>query len=156
MRRAALEYGFKHNQFGYGADSPFGFGFKDILPTNCYPSLTNSGTVWGYIDTTLGALDPDTTSDGTHIYQTTFDTSNGLFVMSFGAAGNEQLTNVLLIVKEFKGGHVELYWNATNSRYEGTNSALATDLALLTGTEVCFADIAIPDLLINIDYGGLQ
>ncbi len=151
-----LRYGFIHNQYGFFADSDHGFSLVDLVPTNCYPSLINSGTVWGYIDITLGALDPDTTADGTYIYQATFDTSDGAFIMSFGVAGNEQITNCLLIIKEFESDHVELYWNATNSRYEGTNITLATDLALLTGTEVCFADIAIPDLLIDINFFELE
>ena len=152
----ALIYGFSHNQYGFFSSSEYGFSQAQLIPTNCYPSLANSGTVWGYIDITLGAIDPDTTADGTLIYQATFDTSDGAFIMSFGVAGNEQITNTLLIIKSFEEGHVELAWNATNSRYEGTNTTLAAELALLTGTKVCFEDVAIPDMLINIDFAGLE
>lgn len=133
-------------------------GIGGISYTNCYPSLTQL-TDGGYgldaAQVISGLLLPDTTADGTLIYSASFY-SNGDFIMSFGALGNEQLTNVLQIIKEFNEGHIELFWNATNNRYEGTNLTLATELILLLGTEVCFADIAIPDLLIDIDFFELE
>jgi hypothetical protein len=138
--------------FGYGYSFGSGAG-----STNCYMSLTNyTGTTWGHLDTTNEDLVPDVTADGTYIYEASFDTSDGSFIMSFGVAGNEQLDNCLLIIKEFDTDHVELHWNATTTQYEGTNQALATELALSVGQQVCFRDVAIPDLLIDIDFSTLE
>lgn len=130
----------------------------DIAYTNCFSALAESGTVYGFIDSVLGVgtLSPTTTSDGTYIYQFSWDTSDGSFIMAFGVAGNEALDNTLLIIASFTDGNVELHWDATNLYYAGTNTVLAGELAARAGTEVCYEALAIPDLLVDISFEQLE
>ncbi len=132
------------------------FGFKggasNIAYTNCYSPLAVSGTVYGYIDSVFGTITPDTVLDGTHIYQTSWDTADGSFIWAFGVAGDEALDNVKLIVVKYGSHQVELHWDATNEYYGGTDTAMADALALIGSGDVCLNTLVIPDLLIHYDF----
>ena len=138
--------------------TPIRMGGSVRFYTNCYSALANSGTVYGFIEGVLGVgtLFPTITSDGTYIYQSSFDTADGSFIMAFGVAGDEQLVNTLQIIKAFDAGQVELFWDATNEYYYGENQTLATAVALEVGNRVCYSDIAIPDLLVDISFEQLE
>lgn len=154
-----MHYGFNApNVYGFNSEQGYGYGTGLFESTNCYPTLvqlTDGGYGYDEAQATPGSITPDTTSDGTNIYSASIY-SDGSFIMSFGVAGITQLTNTLLIIKDFSNDHVELTWNSTNLRYEGTNLSLATTVIAQLGTKVCFADIAIPDLLIDLDFEGLS
>ena len=132
----------------------FGFNFGLLggaggAPGNnmCWTTLEDTGTVYS------GTVSPATTSDGTTIYNVQFDTSDGEFIMQFGDAGDEELDNTALITFTYKGGYeLPLYWDATNEYYSGTDTDLATEIALLVDEKVCFGAYVTPDLTIWYDF----
>lgn len=99
----------------------------------CFDSLANVGTVYS------SDVTPTHAADGTEIYNIQFDTSTGIFIAQFGAAGDELLSDTLNVTISYGGDSVELYWDEVNDYYTGTNTTLATALALEVGNQVCFS-----------------
>ena len=118
----------------------------------CWNTLTNSGTIFGYISGSIGTIDPEYTSDGTYIYQATTDTSNGLFIFSFGIAGDESLTNTSTVIFEYRKNKLDLQWDDVNLDYRGTNTIMSSDIASNVGNNVCFIATIVPDKFIHLDY----
>lgn len=137
----------------------FNFGFiggGSLYYTNCWTPLANSGTIYGFdTGTALGSISPSVTSDGSTIYAYNFDTSTGVFRLEIGATGVDQLTNTNMIIHDHPYGNVELFWDAVEFAYLGTDQALATALAADVGSNTCFATYVIPELLIHYTYTEL-
>ena len=134
--------------FGYS----YGFGSSGGVLTNiCWDTLTATDTVYS------STVSPTETSDGTLIYNIQFDTSDGEFIMQFGVAGDEDLENTAVIIFEYNGTKLDLQWDSVNEYYTGTDSTLATEIALeVDNNNVCFLATVIPDLFISYDYETIE
>ncbi len=131
--------------------------FTEVVPTNCWTPLAQSGDWIGYNSgTPYGTLVPNVTSDGTFIYSYEANTVTGEFKIRFGVAGNEQLTNNQLIIYIHDTyGQVELFHDDVNLYYTGTNLELANKLLEDVGEKNCFISLAIPETLIHYDLATL-
>jgi len=133
----------------FGLNFGFNGGDVEFIPTNCWTPLEQTG------DILSGTLVPDTTADGTTIYNYEVDVSVGTFTIQFGALGDEQLYQdeaetipVLLIVYAHEEyGQIALNWDSTNEYYQGTDQEIATALVDDVGSNSCFINTAIPDEL---------
>ncbi len=109
-----------------------------------------------------GVMIPSQTADGTEIYSFRLY-SDGRFYVEIGDTGSDQLfadeakTNpIVMIIYQYKNDNVEMFWNETNLRYEGTDQTLATTTIADTGSVVCFAALAVPTLLIHYTYEEME
>ena len=135
------------------------------VPTNCWTpliQLTDGGYGKDSAQTPTGVLVPEYTSGGTLIYSSRFY-ATGVFIHSFGDAGITQLFQdeaqtlpVNLLIFEYGKYHIELIWNETNTRYEGTNPEAATAILENLGNNVCYSAIAIPGVLVWYDFATLE
>ena len=133
--------------FTFGYSYGYGSGASTSLTNICWDTLLSVGTVYS------SDVTPTTTSDGTEIYNIQFDTSTCVFMAQFGTLGDEQLENTAVIIFEYNGTKLDLQWDSTNKYYTGTDSILATEIALeVDNNNVCFLATVIPDLFINYDY----
>jgi len=128
---------------------------------SAYTCLTATGT-----DGTYYLYDSNTTGMGT----TTFnDTNNDLFFYSFkcdavgnfiiqwGDAGNEQLTDVnSMIIHSEDHSKVDVaYWNNTSKRYEFINKDWSDDIIAdynAGSRELCFAMKILPSLFLHYSF----
>ncbi len=144
----------------------FGFNFGFLGSglgggtTNCFNPLVKNGDMIGF-DTSIpfGSIDPSETPTHQVIYAVYADTSNGDFVIRFGALGNEKVSNTDHIVITFDihniNYHLFVNWNVTNNRYEG-NDKNASDAWLgEVGNNSCINISAIPKLLIYYNFRTL-
>lgn len=111
---------------------------------------------WYGTDGVFGSMTPDATITDQTFYSLAWK-ADGLFYMGFGVAGNEQIPNVpdIKMYSKLQKAPLILAWNETTSRYEDTDSALATLLiADQTGgaTEACFNGELLPVQLISYDF----
>jgi len=142
----------------------FGFGFQGLggsrgaaSTTNmCWQPIGSSGDERGFLTASFGTMYPTTTSDGTFIYRTSFNVTTGLFIFSFGVAGDERLDNTGIIIYEYNGTKLDLVWDKTNEDYRGTNTSLATELDALGLVNTCFLATVVPEKIFSFDYQTIE
>ncbi len=138
----------------------FGGGYSNI----CLETVGVSGTVIGFhTGLGIGTVNPTHTADGTLFYGCTWDypAVTGKFLIQWGDAGDEQLTDVSRILMKSKNG-VEVgiaIWNDTDKAYVFTNLENAQQLNdAYDANEIepfCFSMLVLPSPFIRITYNQL-
>lgn len=136
-------------------NSNMGFGFTSGI--NKFKICVTQGTdaTWYGTDGVFGSITPDATITNQTFYSLAWK-ADGSFYMGFGAAGNEQVPDVpdIKMYSKLQTAPLILAWNETTSRYEDTDSALATLLisAYVLGEKACFNGELLPVQLISYDF----
>lgn len=135
-----MNFGFNHGLLGGGAS----------VNTICITTIGNSGTEYGYRSGSFGAASPGAAVDGTELYEFTWDTSTGVFTISFGASGTTLIDNLNYMIirhNSIPDANIALE-DVTDYTY--TDGDLATALALLSST--CFDVVFVPTIIMDIDF----
>ena len=116
-------------------------------------TVGNDGTFWGYVDTLIGSINPDTTSNGTFIFAV-YATSTDHFIMRYGVAGDEQVKDgagdpVEASLIEIDGlGPVPVQWDAGAAWYSGTYTGVLQYFQDRDGEDICLEVTTISDYIL--------
>lgn len=144
---------------GYMGFSGYSFRKNYVVVNACLTEGTD-GTKYGFLKGVFGTMNPPTTIDGADVFELSWQ-SSGLFMMSFGVAGDTQLTNVQDVYLTTANNYtVTLHWDAVATAYTGTDvgasQTLIADYAL--GKQRCaLIEISMPQgWIISYDFSSIQ
>ena len=125
------------------------------LPDNtCFTTVLQDGDWYGS-DEPATNINPPNAADGTLYYSYRANAVTGEFRLRFGDAGDEELTNVLVIIYSHDNREVGLQWDSVNKYYTGDDLIAAQRIAALAGLKHCFVNLVVPDLLQFFDFSEI-
>ena len=126
-------------------------------PNACMTEGTD-GTKYGFLKGSFGTFVPPFSADGKEVHEFTWQAS-GTFIMTFGAAGDEQLTDTNTVYVEIDNGAIELNWYSASNVYKGSNIEAATALItdFVDGKERCgYIYVSLPTLFIDYIFDTIR
>lgn len=138
-----------HYHFNYPFN-PWGAG-----ETHCVFEGTD-GTWYGYESGVFGSMSPDVTVEGQIVYEFKWNAA-GDFVMSFGAAGDDLVTDTDIILFSYVDEYtVALTWDSDIGVLSYTGSELALATLLIGNYEAdkkeCFTIQILPNKFISLNF----
>lgn len=123
----------------------------------CIFTIGSSGDKRGYIKGSIGDISPDATYSGVEIYEYTWNVVTGEFILSFGVAGNDYVTNIpeLLITHHTVPDGNSAVWDDTQTAYIFTDLTLAQYIGTNTD-ESCFWVEPVPENLFLYDFSTID